>query len=284
MQQVSVGMSVIVWFRQDLRIWDNPALYHAVLSNQPILAIYIHEDDNTKNPWPILGAQQWWLHHSLISLKKSLSEKGFCKISIDQLKSAYQKFKPFFNDGKTHKNIDVIRELLNPLDSNGYHDADVVFTVIINAEDQAKSAEDAYLRLHMLSQRAVKPHGVNMNGVFGILPNNAWTNIGPIRIEDVDNFMFESRRNGTPFLVESVDRFPKLTDYVIPSGVRIANGARVRLGAHLGEGTGLLQERQNRLTGGAQDSARSTRTSVPSTCEATDPRRGGRGSDLRATR
>lgn len=76
MQQVSLGMPVIVWFRQDLRIWDNPALSHAVLSNQPILPIYIIEDEHTQNPWPISGAQKWWLHHSLLSLKKDLSEKG----------------------------------------------------------------------------------------------------------------------------------------------------------------------------------------------------------------
>lgn len=67
---------VIVWFRQDLRIWDNPALYQAVLSKQPVLPIYIYEEGDTQNPWPIGGAQKWWLHHSLTQLSASLAEKG----------------------------------------------------------------------------------------------------------------------------------------------------------------------------------------------------------------
>ena len=67
---------IIVWFRQDLRMWDNPALYHAILSKQPILPIYIMEDESVQNPWPMGSAQKWWLHHSLLSLKQSLSEKG----------------------------------------------------------------------------------------------------------------------------------------------------------------------------------------------------------------
>lgn len=69
-------MAAIVWFRQDLRLEDNPALYHAVLSEKPILPIYIYEDNNPQNPWPIGGAQKWWLHHSLVSLKNALAEKG----------------------------------------------------------------------------------------------------------------------------------------------------------------------------------------------------------------
>lgn len=75
-------MPVIVWFRQDLRIEDNPALYKAMLSSQPILPIYIYEDSASQNPWPIGGAQKWWLHHSLISLKKSLAEKGLALIIL----------------------------------------------------------------------------------------------------------------------------------------------------------------------------------------------------------
>ena len=99
-------------------------------------------------------------------------------------------------------------------------------------------AADAYLRLHLLSHRIVRPHEINLDGVFGVLPNVAWTSHGPIDIEQVA----QMRAAGQRVEVRSVDRFPRMIDYVIPSGVRVADGDRVRLGAHLAEGTTVMHE------------------------------------------
>jgi len=101
---------------------------------------------------------------------------------------------------------------------------------------------DAYLRLHLLSGRLVRPHGVNLTGIFGVLPNVAWTSLGPVRVTDVDGVRARQRARRAPFSVHSVDKFPRMTDYVIPTGVRIADADRVRLGAYLGPGTTVMHE------------------------------------------
>jgi 2,3,4,5-tetrahydropyridine-2-carboxylate N-succinyltransferase len=96
---------------------------------------------------------------------------------------------------------------------------------------------DAYLRLHLLSHRLVRPHGLNLDGLFAVLPNNAWTPFGPIEPSAV-----EGARLRAPLIVTSVDKFPRMTDYVIPDGVRIGDADRVRLGAHLASGTTVMHE------------------------------------------
>lgn len=109
--------------------------------------------------------------------------------------------------------------------------------------DQAPgSTEDAYLRLHLLSHRLVQPHGLNLDGVFGKLPNNAWTNLGPVRVEDVAEVRLAARAEGQHLQVHGVDKFPRMTDYVTPPGVRIADADRVRLGAHVASGTTVMHE------------------------------------------
>jgi 2,3,4,5-tetrahydropyridine-2-carboxylate N-succinyltransferase len=101
-----------------------------------------------------------------------------------------------------------------------------------------KDTADGYLRLHLLSHRLVRPHGVNFDGIFGVLPNVAWTDAGPMDPTRVNDL----RLTNTPVKVSSVDKFPRMTDYVIPSGVRIADADRVRLGAHLADGTTVMHE------------------------------------------
>jgi 2,3,4,5-tetrahydropyridine-2,6-dicarboxylate N-succinyltransferase len=101
---------------------------------------------------------------------------------------------------------------------------------------------DAYLRLHLLSGRLVRPHGANLTGIFAVLPNVAWTSLGPVRVTDVDGVRARQRARGAPFSVHSVDKFPRMTDYVIPAGVRVADADRVRLGAYLGPGTTVMHE------------------------------------------
>ena len=104
------------------------------------------------------------------------------------------------------------------------------------------SAQDAYLRLHLLSHRLVAPHGVNLDGLFGVLANVAWTSLGPVDPASVRAVGLRARVAGVAFAVTSVDKFPRMTDYVVPSGVRVADADRVRLGAHLAEGTTVMHE------------------------------------------
>lgn len=117
-----------------------------------------------------------------------------------------------------------------------------VLTVIGDLTQPPDGTADAYLRLHLLSHRLVKPHDVNLDGIFGALPNVAWTSVGPIDPANLTAVQLKARANGIALQVFSVDKFPRMTDYVAPSGVRVADADRVRLGAHLAEGTTVMHE------------------------------------------
>jgi len=117
----------------------------------------------------------------------------------------------------------------------------VVRTVIGSLDDKAVDAYDAYLRLHLLSHRLVTPHGLNADGLFGVLTNVVWTNYGPCAIDGFEIVRARLRRRGA-VTVYGVDKFPRMVDYVVPSGVRIADADRVRLGAHLAAGTTVMHE------------------------------------------
>ncbi len=104
------------------------------------------------------------------------------------------------------------------------------------------SALDAYLRLHLLSHRLVRPRTINLDGIFGLLANVAWTSLGPVSIDCLDDVRMRARAKGLHVTVDGVDKFPRMTDYVVPSGVRIADASRVRLGAHLATGTTVMHE------------------------------------------
>jgi len=112
----------------------------------------------------------------------------------------------------------------------------------ITLADAPLSAADAYLRLHLLSHRLVKPHGLNLDGVFGLLTNVAWTSAGPCSLIDFPATAARLRAAFGNLTVYGVDKFPRMVDYVIPDGVRIADGDRVRLGAHLASGTTVMHE------------------------------------------
>ena len=102
---------------------------------------------------------------------------------------------------------------------------------------------DAYLRLHLLSHRLVQPHGQNLDGLFGVLPNVVWTDRGPCAVDGFEETRGRLRAaTGVPVTVFGVDKFPRMVDYVLPSGVRIADADRVRLGAHLAAGTTVMHE------------------------------------------
>lgn len=113
---------------------------------------------------------------------------------------------------------------------------------VIENDTKPTSVPEVYLKLHLISHRMVKPHGTVLDGMFGLLPNVAWTNRGAIDINELPAAQLEARIAGQSLSVDCVDKFPKMTDYVVPKGVRIADTARVRLGAYLGEGTTIMHE------------------------------------------
>ncbi|MDI1459863.1 DapH/DapD/GlmU-related protein [Catellatospora sp. KI3] len=113
---------------------------------------------------------------------------------------------------------------------------------IASLADAPADTADAYLRLHLLSHRIIRPHQANLDGVFGLLPNNAWTSAGVCPPERVDELRLIERAAGRHLAVYGVDKFPRMTDYVVPAGVRIADADRVRLGAHLSAGTTVMQK------------------------------------------
>ncbi len=114
--------------------------------------------------------------------------------------------------------------------------------ITVDMDAAPGSVSDGYLRLHLLSGRLATPHSINMDGIFGALTNVVWTNLGAVAVGDLDEVRLRARRSGTLLHVHGVDKFPRMVDYVVPSGVRIADASRVRLGAHLAEGTVVMHE------------------------------------------
>ena len=112
----------------------------------------------------------------------------------------------------------------------------------IDVDEAAASASDAYLRLHLLSHRLAAPRSLNMDGTFGVLTTVAWTNLGPVAVADLDDVRLQVKLAGGVLSISGLDKFPRMTDYVVPSGVRVADADRVRLGAHLAEGTTVMHE------------------------------------------
>lgn len=113
---------------------------------------------------------------------------------------------------------------------------------VLESDAEAASTPEAYLKLHLLSHRLVVPHGINLSGIFPLLMNVAWTSEGAIDSNELANRQLQARLDNRQLTVYSVDKFPRMTDYVVPKGVRIANTARVRLGAYVGEGTTIMHE------------------------------------------
>ncbi len=128
------------------------------------------------------------------------------------------------------------------LDSD--REVDVVGVATLTPDLAAPPADvhDAYLRLHLLSHRLVRPHEINLEGIFGVLNNVVWTTQGPCAVTGFETIRHRLAARGRPVHVTSVDKFPRMTDYVIPGGVRIGDADRVRLGAHLADGTTVMHE------------------------------------------
>ena len=139
---------------------------------------------------------------------------------------------------------------LYPSDREGYARTDEVRRVeivpirtdIASLQDAPVDVHDAYLRLHLLSLRRVRPNTINLDNIFQLIPTVAWTTMGPCALDDLDDSRIRARIKGVALDVKGIDKIPRMTDYVVPSGVRIADAGRVRLGAHLAEGTMVMHE------------------------------------------
>ena len=116
-----------------------------------------------------------------------------------------------------------------------------VVRTVVDLDSAPADVADAYLRLHLLSHRLVRPHGLSLDGVFRVLPNVVWTTRGPCEVDDFEQTRVRLLATG-PVQVLGVDKFPRMVDYVVPTGVRIADADRVRLGAHLADGTTVMHE------------------------------------------
>lgn len=118
----------------------------------------------------------------------------------------------------------------------------VPVSIVIDTAIAPTDARDVYLRLHLLSHRLAAPRTLNLDGIFDLLTNAAWTSIGPVALDALDDVRYNLIKQGEHLTVHGVDKFPRMTDYVVPSGVRIADASRVRLGAHLASGTTVMHE------------------------------------------
>ena len=139
-----------------------------------------------------------------------------------------------FADKKTDtKNIDVLSDSQELIKLDWSE---------VDLKNPIEKVSDAYFKLHLISNKFVLPNTINLDGLFECLPNVAWTNSGPISIEEIEEKLNKSKLEGNNFFIRSLDKFPSLTDYVIPKKVRIADASRVRLGAYLSEGTTVMHE------------------------------------------
>ena len=140
--------------------------------------------------------------------------------------------------------LEIPPDLAHAVTSDERRDVEVVAvtTSIPSLAAPPVDAYDAYLRLHLLSHRLIRPHETNLDGIFGLLANVAWTSHGPVDVEALPAVRLRMRAAGETLAVTSIDKFPRMSDYVVPSGVRIADADRVRLGAHLADGTTVMHE------------------------------------------
>ncbi len=172
---------------------------------------------------------------------------GTHALTLEQVERALAWFAPFAGDGKRHANVESLQMARDILAAPPSTDPvavprTVVACFIGSLDDAPADAHDVYLRLHLLSARKVAPHGQNLAGIFGLLNNVAWTDAGPFDPETLDRVAMRARAAGRVVRVSGVDKFPRMTDYVVPSGVRIADADRVRLGAYLSPGTTVMHE------------------------------------------
>lgn len=195
--------------------------------------------------FPVVNREENFGAAAVLAEAAGLMGAGVAYLGQEQLDTARAAFAAFRGDGKRHANIEALDALAEavsrPRQIGGVElPRAVVLVKIADLADKPRDAHDVYLRLHLLSHRKVKPHGQNLDGVFGLLNNVAWTTQGPVDADDVEHLRLRAVAAGSPFQVNGIDKFPRMADYVVPSGVRLANASQVRLGAHLAEGTTVM--------------------------------------------
>lgn len=191
---------------------------------------------NSKNQWlevfypkPLFQASKSLAE----SLGKEIAYKGgntALEISTDQI-PALVEILAANNESAFASSIAELQNSKQPL-----------VVTFIESDTKPSSTPEAYLKLHLISHRLVKPHEIDLSGIFALLPNVAWTNQGAIDLEELPQRQLQARLQGQLLEVMSVDKFPKMANYVVPAGVRLAHTARVRLGAYVGEGTTVMHE------------------------------------------
>lgn len=166
-------------------------------------------------------------------------------------------------DPATTLDPEVIQPLRQALAAQSHNSADLaalaalaeadrpLTAIRLAADSPITSTAEAYLKLHLLSHRLTRPNTLNLDGIFAHLPTLAWTNQGPIEPDALPAAITRARLTDRPLHVRSLDKFPQMVDYVVPSGVRIANAARVRLGAYVGDGTTVMHEGQINFNSGS---------------------------------
>jgi len=173
----------------------------------------------------------------------SNSNNGFVTLDKTQIDASLAKFEAFKGDGKVHENIQLLESLSNGLEAMhtaSYHDVDVVAYFLHDKDQAVESPEEGYFKTQCLSQLHVKPHEINVSGIFGKMNNVAWTNKGPILPEDIATERVKWTFIGEELIVSHVDKFPYMVNFHVPNGVRIVSGSQVRLGAHLSPGTTVM--------------------------------------------
>ena len=194
--------------------------------------------------YPIINFEESYGTAAIISdaLDVTGSENQFLEIDRNTLKDIYNKFLPFHPEAEKHNNVLSIKRMIRASESryDGYSKMTMGVYFLYDGSKPVEGAEEAYFKLQMLSQRKVMPHEVCLDGAFGKLANIAWSNYGPILPQDIEKERMRHLFKERPLSVTHVDKFPYMVNYHIPSGVRVASGSQVRLGAYLGEGTTVM--------------------------------------------
>lgn len=195
--------------------------------------------------FPVVNREENYGAAAVLAEAAGLMGAGVAYLGTEQLDAARAAFGAFRNDGKRHANIDALDALAaaiaRPRGIGGVAlPRAIVLVKVADLALKPADAHDVYLRLHLLSHRKVKPNGQNLDGIAGLLNNVAWTSQGPVDADDLERLRLLAVAHGAPFTVNSVDKFPRMADYVVPAGVRLANAGQVRLGAHLADGTTVM--------------------------------------------
>ena len=182
-------------------------------------------------------------------LKDSISlnnkENTFTVISIAKIKEILNCFKPFLTEINKHPNVELLNNLslflnTDSLEPSYYAEKDLLIYFLYDQDTAINSIEEAYFKLSLISHRKAEPHQLNLAQLFPTLKNIAWTNKGPILVEDIAKEQLKSALTNEPLTITHVDKFPYLLNYHVPTNTRICSGSQVRLGAYLGEGTTVM--------------------------------------------